>query len=197
MEPAISIFIITLVLAGIVKFVQIRFIDKKKMKALQKEIKEDNKKMMSLIKEGDKRKKEIDELQQRIMTNQMEVMNSSMRLNIVILPVFFMALWALGFIYAGKLFESFIPLPTFNSFALLNPGSWIPTGVGTTTGYYKAYFFYYLISTISLAIVEAVYNKFVKLRAKEKVVDHKEARVENKEMKVESNEVKNEQVIGG
>lgn len=194
--PAISIFLVALVLAGIIKFVQIKFVDRKRMKLLQKEIKEDNKKMLALIREGDKRKKELDELQQRMMANQMVIMNSSMRLNVIILPVFLIALWALSFFYSGESFESFIPLPMFNNFALLNPVSWIPTGVGTMTGYYKAYFFYYLISTMIFAMLEAIYNQYAKLKKREKIVDQVDAKVRVKEMKAEGREWKNEQVIG-
>lgn len=197
MDAAIIILGVTIALAVVVKLLQRKFIDQKKVKGLQKQLKEDNKKYMALLKEGEKNKKEIDELQSRIMKGNMEVMNSSMKLNFVILPVFLVALWGLGFLFGKEIIQSLIPLPTFHNFTLWNPTTWVPIGVGMTSGYYKAYFFYYIISTITVTIVERIYD-MVK-HPKEKVENGKkeEAKVEAKAEEKKEEITQNNVATGG
>ncbi|MFA6065435.1 MAG: EMC3/TMCO1 family protein [archaeon] len=162
MEPAIIIFCITVALAALSKVLQRKLIDKEKMKAFQTKIKEDQKKFNELLKEADKNKKEIEELQSRIMQQNMEMMNSNMKLSLFTMPAFLIAFWFLGTLYGGQLLVSIIPLPTFNNFFLLNPLSWIPVGLGMTAGYYKIYFFYYLIAAILMNYIDKGYDKFIK-----------------------------------
>jgi len=162
LEPAIIIFCITVALAALSKVLQRKLVDKEKMKAFQTKIKEDQKRFNELLKEADKNKKEIEELQSRIMQQNMEMMNANMKLSLFTMPAFLIAFWFLGTLYSGQTLVSVIPLPTFNGFNLFNPLSWIPTGLGVTTGYYKMYFFYYLISAIVMNYIDKAYDKFVK-----------------------------------
>ncbi len=165
MVPAQAILAITVGLAAITKILQRKFGNREKVKELQLKMKDDNKRFKELFKEADKNKKEIDELQTRILQTNMEIMNSTMKLNFIILPVFLLALWGMGFLFTGVIFESIIPLPRFLDFSIWSPGSWIPACVFNggecltmQTGYYKAYFFYYLIATIVFGIIEKIYD---------------------------------------
>lgn len=158
------ILAITVALAGLTKILQRKLIDRKKIAAHQITIKEDQKKFKELLKEAEKNKKEIEELQTRILKLNTEMMNENMKLSLFTMPVFLIAFWFLGTMFGGQTLNSFIPLPTFNSFNLLNPASWIPTGLSMTAGYYKVYFFYYMISAIVLGFVEKAYDKFKLMR---------------------------------
>ena len=53
---------------------------------------------------------------------------------------------------------AFIALPKFSGFSILNPFSWVPIGLTTQTGYYKAFFFYYLGSAMLMGLVEKGYD---------------------------------------
>jgi hypothetical protein len=90
------------------------------------------------------------------------MMNSNMKLSLFTMPAFLIAFWFLGSLYANQTLVSIIPLPKFSNFFLLNPLSWIPIGLTMTTGYYKMYFFYYLISAIVMNYIDKAYDKFVK-----------------------------------
>lgn len=165
MVPAQAILAITVGLAAVTKILQRKFGNQEKVKVLQNQMKEDNKRFKELFKEAGKNKKEIDELQARILHTNMEIMNSTMKLNFIILPVFLLALWGMGFLFAGQVFQSIIPLPRFLNFSIWSPESWIPACIFNggecltmQTGYYKAYFFYYLIATIVLGIVVKIYD---------------------------------------
>jgi hypothetical protein len=46
--------------------------------------------------------------------------------------------------------------------------SWVPAGLTTATGYYKAYFFYYLASTIIMGIAFTILSKFLEKREMKK-----------------------------
>ncbi len=163
MEPAIIIFCITVALAALSKVLQRKLIDKEKMKAFQTKIKNDQKRFNELLKEADKNKKEIEELQSSIMQQNMEMMNSNMKLSLFTMPAFLIAFWFLGTLYNGVNLNSILPLPTFNDFNLFNPFSWIPVGLETSEiGYYKMYFFYYLIAAILMNYVDKGYDKFIK-----------------------------------
>jgi uncharacterized membrane protein (DUF106 family) len=157
LEPAIEIALICVVLAAISKIIQKKFINKELMKEYKEEIKKINVKVKEAIKEGKKEK--ASELQKEMFAVQGKMLQMSQKVMFVSLPIFLVAFAMLGFLYGGISFESFIPLPKFNSFFLLNPGTWIPVGITTSTGFYKAYFFYYLIATIVFTIIEKIYEK--------------------------------------
>jgi len=159
LEPAIVVLATTIALAVLTKVLQRKLIDKEKMAEYQKKIKEDQARFKELLKEAEKNKKEIEELQVQILKQNTEMLNANMKLSMFTMPAFLIAFWFLGTLYSGQTLVSVIPLPTFNSFFLLNPASWIPTGLSTATGYYKAYFFYYMISVIVLSFIEKGYDK--------------------------------------
>jgi uncharacterized membrane protein (DUF106 family) len=158
LEAAIVILLITIALAAITKVLQRKLIDKKKMQESQKKIKEDQKKFNELLKEAEKNKKEIEGLQSQILKENTELLNMNMKLSMFTMPAFLIAFWFLGTLYNGMMLVSIIPLPAFNSFNLLNPLSWIPVGITITSGYYKIYFFYYLISAIAIGFIEKGYD---------------------------------------
>jgi len=162
LEPAIVILLTTIILAGLSKILQRKFIDKKKMKQMQEEIKQDNVKFKGLLKEAEKNKKEIEELQSKMMEKNMALMNSNMKLSLFTMPAFLVSFWFLSTLYSGQTIESFIMLPKFSNFFMLNPLSWIPIGLTQYTGFYKAYFFYYLGSAIVLGFIENIYDKYLK-----------------------------------
>jgi uncharacterized membrane protein (DUF106 family) len=164
LEPALVILATTITLAVVTKILQRKLIDKEKMKEYQKKIKEDQAKFKELLKEAEKNKKEIEELQTQILKQNTEMLNMNMKLSMFTMPVFLIAFWFLGTLYGGQTLVSIIPLPKFNDFFLLNPVSWIPIGLSTATGYYKAYFFYYMISVIVLNFIEKGYDKFIKIK---------------------------------
>jgi len=132
------------------------------MREFQKKIKEDQKKFNELLKEVEKNKKEIEEMQSQIMHQQMEMMNSNMKLSLFTMPAFLIAFWFLSSMYTGQTLTSFVVLPTFNGFSILNPFSWVPIGLSVSTGFYKMFFFYYFISAIVVGRIEWAYDKYVK-----------------------------------
>ena len=162
MEPAIVILLTTIILAGVSKILQRKFVDKKKMKQQQDEIKQDNIKLKELMKGAEKNKKEIEEMQTRMMEKNMALMNSSMKMSLFTMPAFLIAFWFLSTLYSGQTIESFVVLPTFSNFFMLNPLTWIPTGLSQSTGFYKAFFFYYLVSAMVFGLIENGYDKFLK-----------------------------------
>ena len=127
------------------------------MKEYQNEIKEINVKVKAAYKESNTEK--ASKLQKEMFEIQGKMLQMSNKVMMFSLPIFLVAFWILGFLYGGMFFESFMPLPMFAGFAFFNPLSWIPIGVTTMTGYYKAYFFYYFIATIALTIIEKIYDK--------------------------------------
>jgi len=159
LEPAIVILVTTIALATVTKILQRKLIDKKKMQEIQKKIKEDQKKFNELLKGAEKNKREIEELQGQILKQNTELMNMNMKLSLFTMPAFLLVFWLLGNLYNGQMLTSLIPLPTFESFQPFNPMSWVPNGLGMMSGYYKMYFFYYMISAIALGIIDKLYDK--------------------------------------
>jgi uncharacterized membrane protein (DUF106 family) len=159
LEPALVILVITIILAGLTKVLQRKVIDRKKMKECQDQMKSDHKRFNELIKGAEKNTKELEALQTQILKQQTEIMNMQMKLSMFTLPGFLLAFWGLGYLYSGQMLTSLIPLPTFNQFFLFNPLSWIPTGISASTGYYKMYFFYYIIASIIVNYAEKFYDK--------------------------------------
>ncbi len=130
--------------------------NKGKMKELQK-------KMNELIKKGsDESKRELEKLQTEMLEINSKILNQSMKLMWVTMPVFLVAFAAMSYLYGGKTLESFVVLPTFNGFFMLNPLSWIPTGLSTSTGFFKMYFFYYLVISLGLNLIEKIYDTKIK-----------------------------------
>lgn len=160
MIPALMILVLCVVLAIVSKILQRKFINKDLMKEYKDEIKKINIKVKEALKEGNQEK--AAKMQKELFAIQGKMLQMSNKVMLVSLPIFLIAFAGLGFFYGGTSFESIIPLPKFDGFGLLNPISWIPIGVTNTTGYYKAYFFYYLISTIIITIIEKVYDKKIK-----------------------------------
>ncbi|MDD2531190.1 MAG: EMC3/TMCO1 family protein [Candidatus ainarchaeum sp.] len=162
MEAATTILGVTIVLAVITKILQRKLIDKKEMKKFQEESKEIQKELKELMKEAEKNKDKINELQTKMLTNSTSMMNKNMRLSLFTAPLFLVVFWFLSTLYGGQLIESFIALPKFNGFNLLNPFSWVPIGLTIETGYYKAFFFYYMGSAMLMSLIEKVYDYFKK-----------------------------------
>jgi uncharacterized membrane protein (DUF106 family) len=159
LEAALVIILVTIALATITKILQRKLIDRKKMLEYQKQIKEDQKGFNLLLKEAEKNKREIEELQTRILKQNTEMLNMNMKLSLFTMPAFLVAFWFLGNLYSNQNLVSVIPLPKFSDFNLLNPVSWIPIGLSVEAGYYKMYFFYYIISTIVLGFIEKAYDQ--------------------------------------
>ena len=159
-QPAIEIALICIVLAIISKLIQRKFIDKALMKEYRDEIKKIGQKSKEATKEGNTEK--AMELNKQMFEVQGKMLQNSNKVMMVSLPIFLVAFGILGFLYGGISFESFIPLPKFAEFAIVNPASWMPIGLTNMTGYYKAYFFYYFIATIGFSIIEKVYDKKIK-----------------------------------
>jgi uncharacterized membrane protein (DUF106 family) len=159
-EIAATIFMLCFVLAIVSKLIQKKLLDKDKMKSLKSQVKDKQKEMKELVKGGNNEK--AAKLQKEIMEITMEMMQGTQKVMFVSLPIFLVFFAGLGYFFGGITFQSLIPLPKFVGFNILNPGSWIPVGVTIMTGYYKAYFFYYLISTITIAIIEKVIEKIRK-----------------------------------
>lgn len=119
--------------------------------------------MNELIKEGsEKSKRELENLQTEMLEVNSKILNQSMKLMWVTMPVFLVAFAGMNYLYGGKTLESFVVLPIFNGFNMLNPFSWIPIGLSTSTGFFKMYFFYYLVISLGLNLVEKIYDKNIK-----------------------------------
>ncbi len=159
-QPAWAILAICVVLAIVSRILRRKLINKGLMKEYQTEIKEKNKKAKEAMKEGEKEK--AMKLNKEMLDVQMKMMQMNNKMLLVSMPIFFIALGALNFLYGGIVFESIIPLPEFANFGFFNPSSWVPIGITTTTGYFKAYFFYYMIATIVIVGLEKAYDKFLK-----------------------------------
>ena len=131
-------------------------------------MKDYQKKMNELTKKGDgeQNRKELERLQTEMLELISKMLNSSMKLMWVTMPVFLVAFAILSYLYGGKTLESFIALPTFNGFNMLNPFSWVPTGLSVQTGFFKMYFFYYLGCSIIFNLIENVYDKQLKGKIK-------------------------------
>jgi uncharacterized membrane protein (DUF106 family) len=145
-----------------------KFFDKEKVDRHQKEMKRKQGILKELMKEGDKRKKEIDKLQGEMLEHTSEILGASNKLMLVSLPIFLVMFWVLGFLYGGRVFDALFPLPKFVDFSILNPFSWFswfqlawpPVIFTTTTGYYKQYFFSYFVVSIIFATGKKIYAKF-------------------------------------
>ena len=158
MEAAIVILITTIVLAAITKVLQRKLVDKNEMKRYQNEAKEMQVTLKELMKEAEKNKSKIDELQTKMLKNSTDMMNKNMKLSLFTAPAFIAVFWFLSTLYGGQFIESFIALPKFIGFNIINPASWVPVGLTMQTGYYKAFFFYYFGASIIMGLVEKVYD---------------------------------------
>jgi uncharacterized membrane protein (DUF106 family) len=158
LEAAIVILATTIVLAAVTKVLQRKLIDKKEMKRYQDEAKEMQLRLKELMKEAEKNKSKIDELQTTMLKNSTEMMNKNMKLSLFTAPAFIVCFWFLSTLYGGQFIESFIALPKFIGFNIFNPASWMPVGLTMQTGYYKAFFFYYFGASIIMGLVEKVYD---------------------------------------
>lgn len=162
-NPAIIILIACIVLSLISKILQRKFIDKREMDYNKERIKELQKKMNELIKKGDeKSKKELEATQTEMLQVNTKMLNQSMKLMWVTMPVFLVAFAGMSYLYGGKALESFVPLPKFINFNMLWPPtwfSWIEGGFSTTTGFFKMYFFYYLVCSLLINLIEGMYDK--------------------------------------
>jgi len=156
-DPAIAILIFTIALAIISKLIQRKFVDKDKIKSFKARLKEKQAEIKKLVKEG--KNDQVGAAQKEMMSINGEMMQQTMKATWISLPLFLVFFGVMSFFYGGITFTSLIPLPLFASWAIWNPASWIPIGMTMATGYYKAYFFYYLIATIVITIIEKVYNK--------------------------------------
>jgi uncharacterized membrane protein (DUF106 family) len=167
-SPAIGMLIACAILALISKILQRKFIDKREMDYNKEKMKDYQKKMNELTKKGDgeQNRKELEKLQTEMLELNSKMLNSSMKLMWVTMPVFLVAFAILSYLYGGKTLESFIALPTFNGFNMLNPFTWIPTGLSVQTGFFKMYFFYYLGCSLTINFIEGIYDKQIKGKIK-------------------------------
>jgi len=159
-NPAVVVLAVSIILAVISRVLQRKFVDRQKMNAYKAEIKEKQKKMKEMMKGGNNA--ELAKLQKEMLAVNSKMMQMSMKVTWISLPIFLVSFAAMGFFYGGISFEALFPLPSFTAFSIINPASWLPTGMTIMTGYYKAYFFSYLIATIILVIAEKVYDKVLK-----------------------------------
>jgi len=159
-EPTIIILVIGIALAIVSKLIQRKFVDKEKMKSLKARIKEKQAEIKKLMKEGKKDK--VAGAQKEMLEINSEMLQGTMKATWISLPVFLVSFAVMSFFYGGMTFPSLIPLPQFANWAILNPFSWVPIGITMTTGYYKAYFFYYLIATIIITVIMKIYDKMIK-----------------------------------
>ncbi len=165
-SPAIDISLITLALVVVSRFLQSKLVNKEKQKAAQQRMKEKQKRIKELIASNDERSKnEAAALQREIFAEMGESMQGSMRYMMVSLPFFLVVFAALGFFYGGLYFDALFPIPKFEG--------WLPVGLTTKTGWFKWYFFTYLIASIVLGIVLKIW---VKAREEKKVVLNAEAK---------------------
>jgi uncharacterized membrane protein (DUF106 family) len=153
-----------IVLGVISKVLQRKFIDKREMDYNREKMKELQKKMNELMKIGsEKSKKELELLQTEMLEVNSKILNQSMKLMWVTMPVFLIAFAGMNYLYGGKSLESFVALPMFEGFNMLNPMSWIPVGLETSgIGFFKMYFFYYLVISLVINLVEKIYDKKIK-----------------------------------
>lgn len=159
-EPALTLLVLVIILAIISKIIQRKFIDKEKMASIKAQVKEKQNEATKLLNAG--KREEAMKVQGEMLEKNMEMMQMTNKVMMVSLPIFLVFFWILGIIYGSTTFESLIPLPAFEGFNFFNPATWIPIGITSTTGYYKAYFFYYLIATITISIIEKIYEKKIK-----------------------------------
>lgn len=167
-SDAIGMLFACALLALISKILQRKFIDKREMDYNKEKLKDYQKKMNELAKkgEGEQNKKELERLQTEMLELNSKMLNSSMKLMWVTMPVFLVAFAILSYLYGGKTLESFVVLPTFNGFNMLNPFSWVPTGLSTQTGFFKMYFFYYMACSLVMNFIEKVYDTKLKGKIK-------------------------------
>jgi len=160
--------ILCIVLGSITKILQRKFIDKRELEYNREKMKEMQKKMNELMKIGsEKSRKELELLQTEMLEVNTKILNQSMKLMWITMPIFLVAFTGMNHLYGGKSLESFIALPMFEGFNMLNPLSWIPVGLETSgIGFFKMYFFYYLIVSLGLNLVEKVYDKKIKPKMK-------------------------------
>jgi len=163
-SDAFGMLIACALLALISKILQRKFINKREMDYNKEKMKEYQKKMNDLSKsgEGEQKKRELEKLQTEMLELNSKMLNSSMKLMWVTMPVFLVAFAILSYLFGGKTLESFIVLPTFNGFNMLNPFSWVPTGLSAQTGFFKMYFFYYMGCSLLMNLFEKIYDTKLK-----------------------------------
>ncbi len=180
LDIVIEISLIALAVVVISKILQSKMIDKKKQKAAQAQMKEKQKKIKELMKNGDeKSKNEVDRLQKEMLEDMNATMQGTMKYMLFSMPLFFGAFFILGSLYGGILFNAPIMLPKFQGFFFLNPFTWIPVGWGYETGWLKWYFIIYLIASIIIAVTLKIREKVVKRGSKN--VEEGKKGVENAE----------------
>ncbi|MCX6803448.1 MAG: EMC3/TMCO1 family protein [Candidatus Diapherotrites archaeon] len=205
MEPIQIIALVTFGVSALSRILQRKLVDRKKVKNIQRETKEMQKRMKELIKGGESRKKELDELQMQMLKKQNELMIPNMKVSMVSLPVFLILLFFLRSWFENVALISPIPVIQFVN--------WVPVALTTTPGYYEAYISYSLIFTAILMIVERIYDtvrhpeemkaekerKENEKREEAKMREEKEIdgnKIEGKESVVGKNEVKGNEVKG-
>jgi len=101
-SPAIDIAIIAIVLAVLSMAIQIKFLDWKKTRRMQKSVQEKNKKVMELMKKGDEHsKKEAEELQRQLMQEMSEQFKNLPKQMIISLVIFLPAFALIRYLYEG------------------------------------------------------------------------------------------------
>ena len=123
-NPTIDILLLSIVIAIVSQLFQIKFTDRKKMRAMQKDMKDKQKKMRELAGKTDANAvAEIKKLEQEMMQSLNESMKHSMSSMIKLMPltvIFLLVYWLLGSTY-GKL-----AVPTLFPINILKPAmSWI------------------------------------------------------------------------
>jgi uncharacterized membrane protein (DUF106 family) len=144
-DPQIEIIAISGLLAVVSKIIQIKFIDKKKLKENQMKMKENQKLMKDLAgKEDPKSKNELERLEKEFMQTANETMKSSFRQMAFTTPIFLGAFWFLGATYSEQAFGLPVPIPWLgeNGIELFSETNWL-----------GLYFLSYLIITIILTAV--------------------------------------------
>lgn len=101
-SPTVDIAIIACALAVISMAIQVKFLDWKKTRRMQKSVQEKNKKVMELMKKGDEHsKKEAEELQRQLMQEMSEQFKNLPKQMIVSLVIFLPAFALIKFLYEG------------------------------------------------------------------------------------------------
>ena len=128
-DPMIDIALATIAIALISRALQSKFVDRKKMKQQQADMKEKQKKVKELMQKTDQKSRlEMEKLQKEMLESMSESMQGSMRYMMISLPLFLGFFWVLGTAYEGALISLPFAVPIIHrnmSFEITASISWL------------------------------------------------------------------------
>lgn len=155
-SPEVDIFVIVLAVSIVMQIVQRKFLDKKRMKMIQQEMREKSKKLNEMAKQGKSETKEAKELQGQVMTLMSESFKGMPKQMLFSMAIYVPVFFVVGALYADAVIATPFPVPWLSG----EEGSIIK--LFTETNWFGYYVLMGLIVSIVIGIVLKVFEKVKK-----------------------------------